>query len=278
MAKKSLPIVIFLVILLSVSQAALASIGSSSNYILEIADISNSVTTGSSASYGLDGTTGVMGDLFEGQSSSDNYSLCAGYIEESTGECVIETPAPPTPPPPSGGSGPVAGGRPDDTEVPTLDFELQPTETEDAEPEETAEPDLHGAAKEPIKVPATTELAEPSTLPTKTTPESGETESLEPSVPVPIDEPDLQPEKEDPCDYPDINIESWYIQQKCQHYKIVIEEGHKPTSEKVVQTKPQTYMSYWLLVPYIPLLALLAYLLWKEIKKNHKKNKKKRKR
>lgn len=279
MAKYGLPIVIFIVILFSVSQSALAAIGSSSSYILEIADINNSVTTGSSASYGLDGTTGIMGDTFDGQSSSENYNVCSGYIEESTGVCIITTPAPPPPPPPSGGTtGPIAGGRPDEETPPALDFELQPTEPEDLLEEEPVqdqtEPpsDLHGAAEEPQIVPPTTTAPLISEL--KPLIPATELGTTEPAKPALIEEPTLQPAEEYPCTL-EISNEYWYIQKNCWH-KNIIEKDRKPLPEKITQPEPQKCLSYWLLVPYIPLLLLIIFLLWREISQNKNSHNKKK--
>lgn len=276
MAKYSLPIVIFTIILFGVSQAALAAIGSSSNYVLEIADISNEASAGSSASYGLEGTTGIMGDAFDGHSSSENYQVCAGYIEESTGVCVTEPPPPPPPPPPTGGTtGLIAGGRPNEETPPALDFDLQPREETpdtETEPEIIKPAQPHGAAEEPPTEP------QPPTVtyvpPVRQTLPSSEPITSKQTQPDLIADPTLQTNEEYPCNL-EISNEYLYIQKNCWH-KNIIEKEKRPSPEKIIPSNPQKCLSYWLIVPYIPLLLLIIFLLQREIERNKKSNNKKK--
>lgn len=99
-------IIIIAISCLLFGQQAFAAIGSSSGYSLEVADIVNQGTTGTSTNYGF---TGVMGDSFDSNSESTNYKVCAGFVEEALGDCLVTvippvTPPTPPPPPPSGGS------------------------------------------------------------------------------------------------------------------------------------------------------------------------------
>lgn len=102
-------IIIIAVFCLTFGQNAFGAIGTSPNYSLEIADITNQGTTGSSTSYGF---TGVLGDSFDSKSTSSGFKICSGFIEEALGDCLpaIVTPevppvVPPTPPPSGGGGG-----------------------------------------------------------------------------------------------------------------------------------------------------------------------------
>ena len=63
------------------STACFAYMGSSAGYRLDIADITNSGSSGNSSNYGL--STGIVGDHQDGKSISTNYRLCAGFVEEA---------------------------------------------------------------------------------------------------------------------------------------------------------------------------------------------------
>jgi len=75
---------IIFILLAAPFSTAFASIGSSASYNLEIADITNSGATASSGSYSL--SSGVVGDNFDGKSTSSSYNSCAGFVEEAYGD------------------------------------------------------------------------------------------------------------------------------------------------------------------------------------------------
>lgn len=110
MFKRTKPIIVGLCMgIMMLIPQTFAAVGTSATYQLEIADITNNGSADSSTTYSID--AGVVGDNFDGTSSSASYKLCAGYVEEAFGACNSSSPPPPpppTPPPPPG------GGRPDD--------------------------------------------------------------------------------------------------------------------------------------------------------------------
>jgi hypothetical protein len=98
-----------IIILIATAQSASAAVGTSTNYSLDITAVTNSGATGSSANYKLE--AGITGDNMDGKSASAKYRMCAGFIEETSGDCIAPSPPPPPPPPPpplsgGGGSGP----------------------------------------------------------------------------------------------------------------------------------------------------------------------------
>lgn len=123
-------IVIIVMLCSIVGQTAFAAIGSSSNYTLDIADITNSGSDSSSSSYDM---TGIVGDNFDGTSSSTSYSLCSGFAEEAFSDCIAASP--PVPPPDPGGTPGGAGGRPPGYKAEIPDPEEVPPELP-PEPEE----------------------------------------------------------------------------------------------------------------------------------------------
>lgn len=145
-------LIITAIFCLSISQTALAAIGTSTSYILDSADMTNDGAIGSSASYNI---TGITGDNFDGESASTSYALCTGFVEETFGDCTVAAPPPPPPPPPppggggSGGSGwtpppgffePVPGTTQETQDTQTPEEPLQPAEP--GQPPESVEPTL----------------------------------------------------------------------------------------------------------------------------------------
>ena len=136
---KSLILAMVATVLMASGNAALAAIGSSASYSLDVADLTNAGSAASSGSYE---SLVIVGDSFDGESSSASYTLCAGFAEETGGGCIAAVPPPP--PPPGGGGG--AGGRPpdywppgDDEPVPTQETQIPPETQETGETEETQE-------------------------------------------------------------------------------------------------------------------------------------------
>ena len=138
MAKKGLIQHILIICLcLTTAQTALAEVGSSANYILDIADTTNANISGDSSSYGL---TSVIGDNLDDTSSSGSYTLCSGFVEEVFGACAQIVPPPPEPEPepePSTPGGSVVGGRPVVLVVSELPPEIEKKDLAEEETEET---------------------------------------------------------------------------------------------------------------------------------------------
>ena len=109
MAFRSLKICI-LILTFVLPGTALAVMGSSANYRLDIADMTGTAFDATSPSYA---TTAITDENFNAESSS--YVLCGGLPNEVWG-CGIVPPPPPPPPPPD--EPPPAGGRPETPEEP----------------------------------------------------------------------------------------------------------------------------------------------------------------
>lgn len=165
----------FLCILLVNAQLAHAEMGQSASYSLEVADTTNSGSTGESTNYKSDS---IIGDQLDGKSQSDSYTLCSGFIEETSSGCEqIPSPPPPPPPPPppsGGGGGGSAGGRPD---PPTP---VDPIEIPDPEPEPAPEPvPVPEPTPAPIPTPQPAPVPAPQPTPAPIIPE------LRPAAPEP---------------------------------------------------------------------------------------------
>lgn len=100
MGVKSLKISILTAVFL-LPGTAFALIGSSTNYNLDVADLTGTGFSATSTSYA---TIGITDENFN--ASSVSYELCGGLPNEVWGCGVV-----PPPPPPPGGGGPIAGGR-----------------------------------------------------------------------------------------------------------------------------------------------------------------------
>ncbi len=151
MAVKGLKICILTLTLL-LPGTALAVMGSSANYRLDIADMTGTAFDASSPSYA---TTAITDENFNAESSS--YVLCGGLPNEVWG-CSVTPPPPPPPPPPPGE--PPAGGKPE--EEPVIEPEI-PEEPEEEIPEHIIFPwDEFGPVEEPeppLPEPAPAEIA-----------------------------------------------------------------------------------------------------------------------
>ncbi len=134
-----------MVLLVAAAQTAQAAIGTSTNYSLEVADLTNSGATATSASYLLEAA--ITGDTADGESYSTSYTACAGLVEEAYSDCMNRPtpPPPPPPPPPPGGGGyphdirpyrpPVTTQETEETQETQITQESQETQ----EPEQTQE-------------------------------------------------------------------------------------------------------------------------------------------
>jgi len=184
-----------------------AAVGSSASYQLDIADITNSGSADSSTSYSMD--AGIVGDNFDGISSSTTYQLCAGYVEEAFGACN-SPPPPPPPPPPIPPPSPPGSGRPDDYVPPGPPTPPTPTPTPTPTPAPTPSP---SPTPTPIPTPAPSPVPQPQPQP-----------PIKPGQPNPIE---ISPE----ISFPELPNPFEILLPKPGEYAPQIEDENQPYCE-----------------------------------------------
>lgn len=176
-------IMVAIIVLISTGQVAFAAIGTSANYTLDLGDITAGGGSSSSANYAV--PVSVIGDSFDGKAASANYRICAGLVEEISGDCLAPPPPPPTPEP-DPTQEPEQTQEPDLTQESDTTQETQnpqdPTPTEENQSSSSNNNNTNGNIQ-----------SKPAINPTEETPTNSEEDPVQPSE-QPIEEllPDEQ--------------------------------------------------------------------------------------